>query len=91
MSHYIYQATQFKKSIDTFTDTIGKDSILLRELMACVPYQNLLTQKHDLDNQAEREGAKLAEDKADLRDFIFCLLRLLALSRSFLSIPLFLP
>ena len=32
--------------------------------MTCVPYQNLLTQKHDLDNQAEREGAKLAEDKA---------------------------
>ena len=44
-----------KKSIDTFADTVGKDSILLRELMTCVPYQNLLTQKHDLDNQAERE------------------------------------
>ena len=30
-----------KKPIDTFTGKIGKDHLLLRELMTCVSYQKL--------------------------------------------------
>ena len=47
---------------------IEDDNISLKELMTCAPYQKLLIYKHNLDSQAEREGARVTEENAATKE-----------------------